>query len=252
MREESLSGGRNTSEVVRAGDTVRRERDQGSAFAARMLGYLESVGYPHAPRYLGVDEQGRDILTYIPGQTTDHPSQRGDGAYARGASMLRILHDLTAGHPLAADRECVLHGDAGPFNTIFSDGMPVAFIDWTSCCPGDRLDDLGYMAWTWCIQAEGNVPVDVQAAHLRELRDAYGPVLPEDLIEAMIRAQDRILLHPERAIRDARYPAARRAWAEEAVRWASADQELIRASEQVLLAALRQGDAESPGGKGSL
>jgi aminoglycoside phosphotransferase (APT) family kinase protein len=126
------------------------------------------------------------------------------------------------------------------------------FIDWTSCCPGDRLDDLGYMAWTWCIQAEGNVPVDVQAAHLRELRDAYGPVLPEDLIEAMIRAQDRILLHPERAIRDARYPAARRAWAEEAVRWASADQELIRASEQVLLAALRQGDAESPGGKGSL
>jgi hypothetical protein len=68
----------------------------------------------------------------------------------------------------------------------------------------------------------------------------------------MIRAQDRILLHSERAIRDARYPAARRARAEEAVRWASADQELIRASEQVLLAALRQGNAESPGGRGSL
>jgi hypothetical protein len=63
------------------------------------------------------------------------------------------------------------------------------------------------------------------------LVDAYGPVLPEDLIEAMIRAQDRILLHPERAIRDAGYPAARRAWAEEAVRWASADRELICANE---------------------
>jgi aminoglycoside phosphotransferase len=239
VREEPLTGGRNASEVVRVGETVRRARDRGSASTARLLGYLESAGYPYAPRYLGVDDHGRDILTYIPGRTTDHPSQRADGAYARGAAMLRELHDLTARYPLAAGRECFLHGDAGPFNTIFSGGMPVAFIDWTSCRPGDRLDDLGYMAWTWCIQAEGNVPVDAQAAHLRELRDAYGPVPPEALIHAMIRSQDRILLHSRQAMRDARYPAAQRARAEEAVRWASADQELIRANEQVLLASLR-------------
>lgn len=55
----------------------------------------------------------------------------------------------------------------------------------------------------------------------------------------MIRSQDRIVLHSQQAIRDPRNPAARRAWAEEAVRWASADQGLIRASEQILLAALR-------------
>ena len=36
-------------------------------------------------------------------------------------------------------------------------------------------DRSGYMAWTWCIQADGNVPIDAQAARLRELRDAYGP-----------------------------------------------------------------------------
>jgi aminoglycoside phosphotransferase len=238
VSEVPLNGGRNASEVVRVGDTVRRARDSGSARAARLLGYLESAGYRYAPRYLGVDDRGRDILTYIPGRTTDHPSQRADGAYARGAAMLRELHDLTAGHPLAAGSECVLHGDPGPFNTIFAGGMPVAFIDWTSCRPGDRLDDLGYMAWTWCIQAEGNVPVDVQAAHLRELRDAYGPVPPGVLVDAMIRSQDRILLHSRRATWDVRYPAAQRAWAEEAIRWASADQDLIRVNEQVLLAAL--------------
>ena len=111
------------------------------------------------------------------------------------SSLQRELHDLTAGHPLAAGRECVLHGDPGPFNAIFQDGMPVAFIDWTSCRPGDRLDDLSYLAWTWCIQAEGSVPVDAQAAHLRELRDAYGPVQPETLIDAMTRSQDRIVRH---------------------------------------------------------
>jgi hypothetical protein len=59
------------------------------------------------------------------------------------------------------------------------------------------------------------------------------------LINAMTRSQDRIVLHSQQVIWDSRNPAARRAWAEEAVRWASADQVLIRASEQVLLAALR-------------
>jgi hypothetical protein len=43
----------------------------------------------------------------------------------------------------------------------------------------------------------------------------------------------------ERHDRTARDPAARRAWADEAIRWATADKELIRANEQTLLAGLR-------------
>lgn len=239
MREEPLIGGRNADEVVRAGDTVRRVREPGSEFAARLLGYLESAGYPYAPRYLGVDERGRDIMTYIPGRTTDHPSQRAEGAYARGGAMLRELHDLTAGHPLAAGRECVLHGDPGPFNAIFDAGMPVAFIDWTSSRPGDRLDDLGYMAWTWCVQSEGHVAVADQARHLRELRDGYGPVEAGALLHAMISAQNRIVTALEPVMRDRLESPGRRAWAGEAVRWATADRDLTRAIEQTLLAALR-------------
>jgi Ser/Thr protein kinase RdoA (MazF antagonist) len=142
---------------------------------------------------LGVDDRGRDILTCIPGRTADHPSQRAAGAYARGGMMLRLLHEVTAGHPLAAGRECVLHGDPGPFNAICQDSMPVALIDWASCRPGARLEDLGYMAWTWCIQSEGNVPVAEQAAHLRELSDGYGHTEPADLIEAMAASQARIV-----------------------------------------------------------
>lgn len=96
-----MGGGNNAREVVRAGDAVRRARDAGSEFAARVLAYLESAGYPYAPRYLGVDDRDRDILSYIPGRTTDHPGQRADGAYARGGAILRHLHETTAGHPLA-------------------------------------------------------------------------------------------------------------------------------------------------------
>jgi len=35
--------------------------------------------------------------------------------------------------------------------------------------PGNPVDDLAYMARTWCIQSSGNAPVTDQAAHVREL-----------------------------------------------------------------------------------
>ncbi|MER6943822.1 phosphotransferase [Nonomuraea sp. NPDC000554] len=90
--------------------------------------------------------------------------------------------------PLADDRECVIHGDPGPFNTIFQQGLPVAFIDWSSCRPGD----LGYMAWTWCIQSQGRVAIAEQARHLRELRAGYGTIEPAHLLDAMVRRQTQI------------------------------------------------------------
>jgi hypothetical protein len=49
--------------VVRVGDTVRRPRDTASHLMREVLLHLERVGFDAAPRWLGVDEQGRDILT---------------------------------------------------------------------------------------------------------------------------------------------------------------------------------------------
>jgi hypothetical protein len=239
MVDEPLTGGNNSREVIRVGDAVRRTRDQGSEFAAKLLVYLESSGYPCAPRYRGVDGQGRDILSYIPGQTTDHPSQRATGAYARGGAMLRRLHEITAGHALADGHECVIHGDAGPFNTVFQQGMPVAFIDWSSCRAGERLEDLGYMAWTWCIQSEGRVPVPDQAAHLRQLRDGYGPVEAADLLQAMVASQTRIADLETANMSDRGFSVARRQFAKRAIAWATADRALIEQHEQLLFAALR-------------
>ncbi|MGP3936999.1 aminoglycoside phosphotransferase family protein [Nonomuraea sp. KM88] len=240
MTEEPLPGGNNALQVVRAGETVRRTRDAGSAFAARVLTYLESVGYPHAPRYLGIDDHGRDILSFIPGTTTDHPTQRAHGAYAAGGRMLRELHEVTAGHALAADRECVIHGDPGPFNAIFRQGLPVVFIDWSSCRPGDRLDDLGYMAWTWCIQSQGRVLIAEQARHLRELRDGYGTVEPAHLLEAMVRRQTHIADAEAANIDDPTLTPARRRHAQAAVAWATADRELIHRHQPLLLSALQR------------
>jgi Phosphotransferase enzyme family len=238
VTEEPLHGGGSAREVVRVGDTVRRARDAGSGFATRVLVCLETAGYPHAPRYLGIDDRGRDILSYIPGQTTDHPSQRADGAYASGGMMLRTLHEITTGHRLAAGGECVLHGDPGPFNAIFQHRLPVAFIDWSSCRPGARLDDVGYMAWTWCIQSQGHVPIGEQARHLRELRDGYGGIEPEVLLAAMVRSQTRIVDLETANLGDPGLSATRRRHAKAAIAWARADRALLRRHEKLLLSAL--------------
>ena len=50
--------------VVRVGDTVRRPT-AGRAVHA-LLTYLEQVGFPYSPRLLGVDQHGREVLTYVP------------------------------------------------------------------------------------------------------------------------------------------------------------------------------------------
>jgi aminoglycoside phosphotransferase (APT) family kinase protein len=153
--------------------------------------------------------------------------------------MLRQLHQATAGHPLAGDQDCVIHGDPGPFNTIFQDGLPVAFIDWAGCAPGSWLDDVGHMAWTWCIQTLGNVPVADQAAHLRELRDGYGDIGAEQLIAAMIRQQMRIVEMETVNLADVRHSASRREHARNAITWAESAHSLIRTHQALFLAVLR-------------
>jgi phosphotransferase family enzyme len=189
VAELPLKGGNNTEHVVRVGETVRRARGHRAEEVAGLLRYLESVGFAHAPRHLGIDEHDRDILTYIPGATTDLPSPRAPGAYRHAGRMLRELHDATWRHPWSGGHECLVHGDPGPFNTISQQGWPVAFIDWDSSGPGERLDDLAYMGWTWCIQSLGRLPIVDQARHLRELRDGYGDVPADELVEAIVRRQ---------------------------------------------------------------
>jgi hypothetical protein len=71
MNETFLSGGRVTPGVARVGDTVRRSVKPASPFVRLLLAELEARGFDAAPRHLGVDDQGRDVLTYLAGAVPD-------------------------------------------------------------------------------------------------------------------------------------------------------------------------------------
>src|SRR5207245_171495 len=65
--EIRLRGGAVT-EVVRVGDTVRRPPGPRAAYVRELLRFLEQRGWSAAPRYLGVDDKGRETLTFVSGE----------------------------------------------------------------------------------------------------------------------------------------------------------------------------------------
>ena len=152
MTGRPLPGGF-ASTVHRVGDTVRRTPPERAGFVHALLDHFERQGWPGAPRYLGTDEHGREILTYVDGHV---PWAAGQPALLASAEMLRAvgalvreLHDLTAGSALAGDREVVCHNDLSPKNTVYRDGRPVAFLDWDLAAPGDRLADVAHACWQY-------------------------------------------------------------------------------------------------------
>lgn len=192
--EEILLGGRLTAGVIRVGDTVRRPVTSSSPFAARLLKHLAHIGFEGAPRYLGCDERNRDILSFIPGwiPATFQRFEK-DQIWIAG-QLLQRFHTATAGSNLVEPGQVVCHHDPGPNNVVFREEMPHAFIDFDMAAPGDPLEDIGYMAWTWCVSSRPDRgPVTFQAEQVRLLSDAYRLAAYDrgKIVDAIIKQQKR-------------------------------------------------------------
>lgn len=176
LAEISLSGGRLTPGIVRVGNTVRRPAKDNAAFVHDLLLWLEEQGFPFAPRFLGVDERGRDILTYLSGQTwPDSGSGLSDELLVQVAKIIRTYHDLTAGSRLAQGHEIVAHHELGPHNTIFQQNALVGFIDWDDAAPGTRLRDLANAIYNYVdVSHWANQAANEQARRIRLMCAAYG------------------------------------------------------------------------------
>ncbi|WP_433649711.1 phosphotransferase [Micromonospora zamorensis] len=176
---EPLSGGF-VADVVRVGDTVRRTPPANLDFVGALLRHLAGVGADLAPRHLGVDSHGRQILSYVAGRVPwrdrEDPAFFADAALVRLAELIRRLHDACAGTGLAGDAETVCHRDLSPKNTVYRDSpagpLPVAFLDWDLAAPGRRIEDVAFAGWHWAALGEGADPVEL-GRRCRLLCDTY-------------------------------------------------------------------------------
>ncbi len=113
-----LTGGRITQGVVRIGNTVHRPTGPHTKFVHSLLPHLEESGFSGAPRVLGIDEQGQEILTFIEGYVPPDLATWSDVQLVRAAELIRRFHDATAGSTLTVEEEVVCHNDLSPGNTV--------------------------------------------------------------------------------------------------------------------------------------
>jgi aminoglycoside phosphotransferase (APT) family kinase protein len=200
-REQALHGGRQTVGIVRVGDTVRRPRHARSDYVQVVLHHIEAAGFDGAPRLLGIDEHGREVLTYLDGETIDSsPATLSDARLVSAAQLVRRFHDTTAGTALAAAEEIVAHGDLGPHNIVFNGDTAVAIIDWDEAvAPGSRLVDFAHAAWCCADVCEPDIPVAEQARNVRLMCDAYGwddpPAVIDEIADRFQRARNDHAAH---------------------------------------------------------
>lgn len=193
---EALDGGMmNAGAVFHRGSLVERPAPPAARALHTHLRALEEHGFDGAPTPLQLTADGREQLTYIPGDVALPPFPRWamtESALSSVGGLLRRLHDASAAitvdtlapWPQAlADPEggtMLCHNDVCPENVVFRDGCATALIDFDLAAPGRPLWDLAMTARYWVPMLD---PASAAVLHpggldapmrLRILADSYG------------------------------------------------------------------------------
>jgi hypothetical protein len=203
---EQLGGGNTHELIVRVGDTVRRPTGAWTPAVHALLDHLAAAGFDAAPRALGLDDEGREVVTYVPGDVVwpgHFDLLESDAALAEVAALIRRYHDLVSTFvpppdavwwDLAADpagvHEVVCHNDFAPWNLVRGVDGNWTFIDWDLAAPGRRAWDLGWALLSF-IPLTPDRPLDdgAIARRLRVFMAAYGA--PQELDAALAAAVER-------------------------------------------------------------
>jgi hypothetical protein len=200
---EPLGGDGVTLGIVRIGDTVRRPLRPFSLTVQAYLAHLRDAGFAGAPLPLGVDEQGREVLSYVPGDVARYlppPQTAGEDVLAALARLIRALHEASAGWVPPPDAvwggspanaghitertELVSHRDYALGNVVFRDGLPGALIDFDLARPTSRVYDIANALWYWAPLRDplDRSPslTDADIPHrVAVFADAYGMTAPQ-------------------------------------------------------------------------
>ena len=202
---QRLPQGRGGTTVWRSGAGVHRTTGPWTPTVHAFLVHLEAKAFAGAPRVLGFDDQGREMLTFVDGDVLADPQwQPGEpglwpsfaqtpDALAAAGRLLADLHAAAADFrptrptwkqydwPVLLPGEIVCHGDVGRHNTVYRDGVPIAFIDWDTIRPNLALVEFGAAAWNFVplgtdayFEASGFPTRRDLAARLAIFAGAYG------------------------------------------------------------------------------
>ncbi|MFD9631834.1 phosphotransferase [Streptomyces violascens] len=195
-RGAALVGGMaNAGAVFRHGALVERPAPRTARALHAHLLALKAQGFDAAPRPVRLTADGREQLTFIPGDVALPPFPRWamTGTALRSVgSLLRRLHDASAAIAVDACAEwprsladpaggtMLCHNDVCPENVVFRDGRAAALIDFDLAAPGRAVWDVAMTARYWIPMLDPTSAVVLHPAgldapaRLRILADGYG------------------------------------------------------------------------------
>ncbi|MFI6901716.1 phosphotransferase [Nonomuraea sp. NPDC050394] len=181
--------------------------------------HLEGKGFEGAPRVLGIDSEGREVLTYLEGETMGvrrvWPEwTRTEDTLRQVAWWLRDYHEAVADFVPPPDAEwrtgvrwspgmIIAHNDASSFNAAWSAGRLVGFFDWDFAGPTTVQSDLAWTALGWVplharrvAASEGFTDFAARPHRLRMFLESYGwageagPIVEEIRARMSARARE--------------------------------------------------------------
>ena len=189
--EQRLPGG-NVGGAVRVGSTVRRATGPWTPAVHALLTYLADR-IPGIPRVLGRDEQGREVLSYMPGRVIEVEKERlSPGQITSLVRWTRSFHAAVADfrHPgpwryfPVAKPTLIGHNDIAPYNACF-DGEEVAGVfDWGLAGPSTPLSELAFIAWN-CVPLWSDIDPGAAAERLTLIASAYGGFSAREILHAV-------------------------------------------------------------------
>jgi hypothetical protein len=190
---------------------------------------VRARGFEFAPEPLGSDDQGREVLSFIPGETLGDELPwpgwvwddrllievgRATARYHRAVADFRPAGRVPwqLGPAELQAEEIVCHHDIAPYNVVTVGGQLNGVIDWDLIGPGSPRSDLAFVAWQWVplqhpvvARAFGWQDVNGLARRLRLLLDSYGLHQRDGFVDDVIA---RIHLNRDGMLRKAAEGAA--------------------------------------------
>ena len=231
--EISLKGGRTTPGVVRIDDTVCRPLGPHSEFVHQVLIYLESVKFKGVPRFLGMDTNRREILSFLEGDTVPDLGHFTDKQLNSAAKLIRSFHNATTHFP-GLNKEVLCHHDLSPCNFVFRKGTPVGIFDFDTVKEGDRIEDVSYACWLWLNLGDEFYSPQEQGRRISLFLSAYGLSNRTTIFESILHEQSK-------RISDAQGNEKRKDF----MKWVARCLAWMKANKKELLARLDMRDAQS-------
>jgi hypothetical protein len=187
VEEIELAGG-GINRVSRIGDAVHRPSAPWSPATRELLTVLREAGLP-VPAWRGTDDEGRDVLDYLPGDVGHYPlseAVRSEAAVVSAAGLLRRFHDasiplvtrdLPWQLPALPEAEVIVHGDYAPYNLVFSGERVTGIFDLDYARPGPRTYDLSSALYRLAPLTSGHDgwgTIPERAARVRLFCETYG------------------------------------------------------------------------------